>query len=437
LDTHVQDFAARLSLPANVSWTLVGNGVYVACQWGMLVGLTKLGSPEMVGQFALGLAITAPIIMLTNLQLRDVQATDASSGYLFGDYLALRLLTTTLALLIIGGIAWGLGYRPETALIMVILGVAKAIEAISDVFYGLLQQHERMDRVAQSMMIKGIASLAALCIWIYLTGDLRWGVISLAVVWALVLLSYDVRSGRLILRHRWPRYQTALPEQNPRGAPKPHWDTAKLIKLTRLALPLGLVTMLMSLNFNLPRYFIERYWGEHELGIFAALAYILAAGIVVTNALGQSASPRLAKYYAARDRIAFVRLLLKLIGVSTVLGGLGLAGAILAGPELLTIFYQAEYARQDLLVWLMVAGVMAYVASCLYYALTATRYFRAQLLLFMGVTGSTTWACLWLIPTGGLAGAAMALIIAALVQVMGSVMILAHALRAISGGQPC
>ncbi|MGI8856402.1 MAG: hypothetical protein ACR2JW_11675, partial [Thermomicrobiales bacterium] len=53
------------SLRANFSWTFVGNVVYAACQWGMLVVLAKLGSPEVVGQFALGLAITAPVIMLT------------------------------------------------------------------------------------------------------------------------------------------------------------------------------------------------------------------------------------------------------------------------------------------------------------------------------------------------------------------------------------
>ncbi len=45
-----------LSLRANFSWTFVGNVVYAGSQWGMLVVLAKLGTPEMVGQFSLGLA---------------------------------------------------------------------------------------------------------------------------------------------------------------------------------------------------------------------------------------------------------------------------------------------------------------------------------------------------------------------------------------------
>jgi len=39
--------------------------------------LAKLGNASMVGQYALALAIAAPVFMLTNLQLRAVQATDA------------------------------------------------------------------------------------------------------------------------------------------------------------------------------------------------------------------------------------------------------------------------------------------------------------------------------------------------------------------------
>lgn len=60
--------------------------MYTACQWGMLSVLSKLGTPQVVGQFALALAITTPIVFFFNLQLRIVQATDARSEYAFSDY---------------------------------------------------------------------------------------------------------------------------------------------------------------------------------------------------------------------------------------------------------------------------------------------------------------------------------------------------------------
>lgn len=89
---------AALSLRHNFSWTVIGNLVYALCQWGMLIVLAKLLSPEAVGQFALGLAITAPILLFTSLKLRSVLATDVGDQYRFADYLWLRLLTTLAAL---------------------------------------------------------------------------------------------------------------------------------------------------------------------------------------------------------------------------------------------------------------------------------------------------------------------------------------------------
>ena len=212
-----------LSLRSNFSWTFVGNVVYAGCQWGMLVVLAKLGSPEKVGQFALGLAVTAPIIMFSNLQLRAIQATDARREYRFGHYLALRLITTALALLVIAGIACG--YRLETALVILAVGLAKAFESLSDVVYGLLQGHERMDRIALSMMIKGPLSLVALGTMVYLTASIAWGALALAGVWGLFLIAYDIPNGICSLDQA--------------DTFRPCWDRPVLTRLARLALPLA------------------------------------------------------------------------------------------------------------------------------------------------------------------------------------------------------
>src|SRR5690349_18837641 len=107
-----------LSWRSNFAWALSGNIVYAACQWGMVVALAKLGNSFMVGQFSLGLAITTPVLMFTNLQLRAVQATDAKRQHPFGEYLGLRVMTTLVALSVIAAIAAFGGYERETALVI-------------------------------------------------------------------------------------------------------------------------------------------------------------------------------------------------------------------------------------------------------------------------------------------------------------------------------
>ena len=221
-------------------------------------------------------------------------------------------------------------------------------------------------------------SLVALGLVVYLTASIAWGALALAGVWGLLLIAYDIPNGIRLL------------DQGDNL--RPCWDLPALVRLAWLALPLGIVMMLISLNANIPRYFIEHYWGERELGIFAALAYLMVAGNTVVGALGQSASPRLARYYAEGNAWAFRRLLVKLVGLGAGLGIVGLLVALVAGRFILTLLYKPEYAEHaGLFAWLMTAATVSYVASFLGYGMTAARYFRSQLPLF-GLCGAVSAA---------------------------------------------
>jgi O-antigen/teichoic acid export membrane protein len=421
-----------LSLQTNFSWTFVGNVVYAACQWGMLVVLAKVGSPEMVGQFSLGLAITLPIMSFATLKTRLVQATDARHEYVFGDYLGLRLITTGLALLVIAGTALVSGYRRETALVVLAVGVAKAFECISDVFFGLLQQQERMDRIAKSMMIKGPLSLVALSVGTYLTGSVFWGVVGLAIAWGLTLISYDTSSGVLVLKSLSQPGASAPGKGVSRALLRPSWDMRTLASLAWLALPLGVVVTLDSLRVSIPRYFVAQYMGEHALGIFAPMAYFKRAGHIVIIALGLSVTPRLARHYAAGESSAFRTLLLKLLGFGTLVGTVAVLVAFFAGREILTILYRPEYAEHhDVFVMLMVAAGIDYLATFLDYGMTSARYFRVQMPLLAAVAGTAALACLWLVPLHGLQGAAVAVLLSTIVRIGGSLAVVVHALRAL------
>jgi O-antigen/teichoic acid export membrane protein len=199
---------------------------------------------------------------------------------------------------------------------------------------------------------------------------------------------------------------------------------------------MGLVMMLISLNSNIPRYVIEQHLGTRELGIFAAIAYLIMVGGTLVGALGQAATPRLAKYYAGGDRHAFVALLLKLVSIGFVLGISAVVVALVAGRQVLTLLYQPEFAQHTtLFVWLMVAGGISYIASFLGHGMTAAQYFHIQLPLFIGVTAVSTLTCFWLIPGLGLIGAALALILASIVQVVISVGVVLYAIHRIPKAQ--
>lgn len=422
-----------MSLRCNFSWSLVGNVISSACQWLILVLLAKLGSPEIVGRFALGFAVTAPVIMLANLQLRIILATDAKQEYVFGDYLGLRLLTTSLAFLVIAGFAVLSGYPLETMLVIIAIGIAKSFESISDVLFGFLQQHEQMDRIAISSIIKGVASTTVLAVLFYLTRSVFWGCIGMATVWGLVLLTYDLRSPRIVAGLLRESGSSNEEEGRPGidlSEIRPRWNRITLYKLARLSFPLGVVMMLISLNTNIPRYVVERYLGERNLGIFAAMTYLMVAGTTVVGALSQSAVPRLAKYYAARNVPAFRGLLIKLIGLGTIIGGATVIVALIAGKWVLTTFYGPEYAAHaQVFLWIAVASAIFFLQWFLGNGMTAARCFRVQVPLLAVTSVVTALFSLWLIPIYGLMGSAWALVIANVVLLLGTLWIVICAIN--------
>jgi O-antigen/teichoic acid export membrane protein len=252
-----------VSLRRNFAWTVSGNVVYAICQWGILIVIAKLGTPTMMGQFALGLAISAPVFMMTSLQLRTVLATDARDEYRLGNYLALRVLGTALGLVAIMGFVLVSGLRRETAVVVLLVSLAKAAEAMSDIIYGFWQKHEHFDKIAIALGGRGLGSVAAMGAVLYLTRSVALSTAAMALFWALWLATYE-RSGA----------KSLLSSLSAGERLRPEWDRATGRQLVVLALPLGIVMLMLSLNANIPRYFIEHYFGEAMLGYFAAMAYV-------------------------------------------------------------------------------------------------------------------------------------------------------------------
>jgi O-antigen/teichoic acid export membrane protein len=398
---------APLTLRANLAWGAVGNLVYLVSQFCMLLALARLGSPEMVGQFALGLAITAPVFLLANLRLRTVLATDAAQRFSFRDYLIVRCVSSVAAIAIVAAIVTVAEYKPQTKVVVLVIAVAKTIESLSELIYGALQQKERMDRVAISMSLRGISSFILLVVAVKATGSVVWGASAIGAAWLAILLLYDLSYPAMV---------------NSSDAGR---NTIARWQLLRLTFPLGCAAMLGSLYVNIPRYFIESHGGEHQLGIFAALYSLGIAGNALIGSIGESASARLAAYYESGQLRAYLRLLGKLILLVSAVGISGVVIAVVAGVQLLKLLYGAAYAEHsELLILLLLAGAISYVASLLNYGMIAAKYFRTHMALILTVTAVVTAACAWLVPQKGMYGAALAMLLGMAVQTLGGIAVL-------------
>jgi O-antigen/teichoic acid export membrane protein len=398
----------------------VGNLVHTGCRWGILVALTQLGSPEMVGAYALAIGLCTPVFTLCNVNLRSVQTIDMRGEFDFGSYLSLRLLTAFLALGITSAVALLSGFDESLVVIILMVGCAKLSESISDVFHGMFQRVERMDYSATSMALNGVVSVAAIALTLYVTHSLLAGMIALAAAWLLLLVAYDFPRGLIILAG------DAEGELCVRDAARSlvrsvraQIRAANTYRLALVALPLGIGTFLCALNINVPRYVIALHIGERELGYFAALASSTIAINLIVRSLCTTMMPTLAKCFATGGKDRFLRHVVRAALLAFVVGTAAVFMASVIGRPLLTFVYGAEYAEYaQLFTGLMVVGTISAIATTLSLATTSARLFRAQALLYGIDSIVIIGACWLLVPRFALWGAVIAIGVAASVRIV-------------------
>ena len=147
-----------------VGWAVASEKLWLdLCRQSPLRGISvdvpdtpgKVAESDCGREFAFALAVTAPVMIFANQGLTGLQATDARDEFSFADYFVCRLLTIYTAFTLI----FFLSRIMHWSQVVVVVGAAKAAEALCDIKYGQYQRLDRMDRTAKSMVLRGFCSL--------------------------------------------------------------------------------------------------------------------------------------------------------------------------------------------------------------------------------------------------------------------------------------
>lgn len=392
-----------LSLNVNFAWTFLSNVLVAACQLGLLTLLLREAGDEATGQYIIALAISAPVFMFAGLDLRTLQATDSSGEVRFIEYLGLRLICGGIALVFVPVIALALGYRADTLAVVTMVGLGRFFLLIGDTFNGLMQQSERMDRVAHSIVLKGILSSVVLGATFLATGSLIAAVFAEATTRFLVLAFYDLPLGRRLANQHGSEEISLASLRTV--------EAARLTKLTIRSLPLAFKVMLVSLDTHITRYFVSGMGSLSAVGVFGPIASGAAAGSMVGKALNQSVSAKLGRLASINEAQPFRSFVRKLQLFYLVLGVVGVGFTMLVGGPLLALIRPDLLAYQVVLTLVVISVALDLQNGIVDMSLVAARRI-APLAPACGLSVATSAICCWfLIPLYGLEGAAIAMII--------------------------
>ncbi len=384
------------SLRFNLVSSTLGYMGYGAAQWAMLIVLARLATPEAVGQFSLAFAITAPVFLAFDMQLRRIVASDVTHRISPRAALSVRVSGCALATAAIMVVSAYLHYSSVQRDLNLAVALAKSCESISDLLYGYFQRVEKMHSIAFSLLLKGVGGLAGLWAVLWQTGSVVHATTAVACAWFLLLVSFDAPRVRKLLR------QTAQPAE---VAPA----IASWRPLIRMAGPLGIAMVLNSLGQNIPRYVLEAGRGRAALGVYAAASYFFLVGARLTMATADAILPRLSKL-ANTDLDAFTRMLWKAVIPIVLLGiVLALLAIPLAQPLLVRLYGRAYAAGAAALVIVFLASSLHCIACIFQVALMALRQIYVQVGIVAAGTLSALLVSAALVSSLGGTGAAIGL----------------------------
>ena len=308
--------ARSTALRYGFSWTFAGVSVYAACQWGMLQVLACHATPAIVGQFTLGLALVTPLTAFVDRTLRSLQASaDRAEARGVTDYLEFRVLAGLASLAVIGGIVLVRGYPRQTAIVIGCVAFLKLVEGLSNVFYGRMHQREQMDLIARSLIVRGLLSLIVFAVSFHVSGQLALSVISVIAVNSVILLFLGATHGNIaaVAGTFGSSHVGAKRRQDGRSTDtkiEPSRSRREtLANIFWQGLPLGVASFLVALNSSIPRFTLERHYGEAMLGVFSVMFFLALPLTMVVGAMTQTAIPRLAEWHRhGRERPSWLLL---------------------------------------------------------------------------------------------------------------------------------
>lgn len=395
-----------LSLLNKAKFLLSGNILFAFSQWLILIFISHFSDNQAVGAYTYALALVTPVFMLTNLQLRPIVVAEfnLNSNFNYKSYFALRFYSIFLAILA----SFLLSFLSTSNVwkVVLLLGCIKALESISDIIYAYYNAQGETKLISLSLAIKSLSLILIFGSLLYFYNLLNIGLIGIILIYVLILLVVDFRNIGLNKKYF---YLNIVDFKN----------------IIILALPLGISVMLVALQSNIPRFFLEKFFNLETVGVFSVFYYFIIVGGIVINSICQFISPKFSILFKENKMHELNKLTIQAWGMAAFLGISGLIVSITLGDFFVNILYGSHYLFWiDVLNIIMFAGLFTYLSVVNGYLMTSLGLIKIQLPLFLFLTIFTLVLCWTLIPAYGLLGAAWATVASSAAQFILSTLIL-------------
>ncbi|QEG22327.1 lipopolysaccharide biosynthesis protein [Mariniblastus fucicola] len=398
-----QEAPKKKSFVHQVHHLFRGQLLYAFATWAVLAMLLKFGSDVEAGKYTLALAMSAPIFLFFDLNLRVTRSTDHQFNENYRNYVGLRILCLTVASLITAIVA--MTFFPERILVFLGMIAFRIGDSLSNLSFGGYQRMQESDRIGKSLTWKGIVCLSLLAIVIPMSSGQAWVatmfMAAISLTWAITI---DLPGAWRLNESDYPLTFTSAIEFVK--------DLSASARIAHRSLPLGFDALMSSLALNMPRYCIEYFFGTAALGVFGVLSQLAFSIQLLIGAVGHAGVSVLSSLFQQDNNQPFWRLLHRMLLASVGVGVVAIIGGSLVMPELLGWLLRPQLNETLLLFLLLVASGLAGIQRTAGRATQACGSYFVYTMFDVVIFATSAISSLLLVKHYGVFGAATSLILA-------------------------
>lgn len=402
----------KKSVQQNMIFNTVGSLIYYVCQWLMSVVIVRISGYEDAGILSIAMSVTASPAIVGLFNIRSYQVSDIEGQYSNKTYIQSRMYTNLLSYLVCLLMVIVGGYNLEKSAVILIFMLFKVAEGFADVYYGIEQKWERMDYAGISLTIRGIGTIVLFVVGFLITNSLLISIITISVFSFAVILLYDRRIVK-----RWEKDEK-----------KTSFHEIKMLLMT--CLPLAIVAFLNNLSLNIPKIYLENYFGSEVMGYYSSVASPTVVIQLAATTIFAPLVPILTMEYNRGNKDKFLDILKKFGGLVLGLSVVCLIGSkLLAHWGLVLLFTESIEPYVYLFVPVIVVSILIAINASLFSLCTLLREIKTQYII--GVAGVViAWILsLSIVKAQSMIGVVYALVGTLVVQIVIQIILIAKKVR--------
>lgn len=382
-------------MKSNFIWNAVGSVFESALSLLLLLLVNRMAGEASGGVFTFAFSHSQLLYYLATLETRPIQSTDVNRKYPFSLCFTLRLVSCGMMLMLsLGHTLFFMDGDPFRKRIILYLCLYRALEALLDVFAAMFQQHGRIEYSGKVSAYRIPVTILAFALILFFTGNLEWACLSMPVITAGMLLTYNLA--------KWREFPDAGIRLRLSGCRE----------LLQACLPLFVSVFVMLYISNAPKYAIDTYCTDVVQNRYSILFMPAFVINLFSQFIFRPLLTPMASLWTGGETGRFTshltKMMLGILGITAVCIG----GAWFLGIPVLSALYHADLSgERSVLIWVMVYGGLNAVNILLYNMVAVIRRQKWLLLVYPVSAAAVFFLASPMVQARGMAGGVLASVI--------------------------